>query len=278
MHSVDFVVNCYERTYREVLAPGYVSGLAEAQRFPFASVTVLVNNVDDRADAEARAKELGEADPGVSRVEFVADHLLAALAVTGLRARHLEPLGHFTDCGLVAATLPGPEWLCYWDADARLREPADWLTPTLAAMDADPRHGVGNPNNWHPGLAEREALIVDGDVAVGYGFSDVAFLARRADLARPVYRKVSPASWRYPLAHVEPVFEQRVDAWMRRERRTRVTYLPAVVEHLGEAGGNYPAGGVRERVRRAAFRRAGRAAAAVSSHPAARAWPRQVVG
>lgn len=272
MADVDFVINCYERTYRDVLQPGFMAARVAEQRFSFASVTVLVNNVnDDRGDAERLAKELLAADPVVSRVEFVEDHIAAAFAKTGLSARRIRRLPHFTDCCLVALTLPGPDWLVYWDADGRLREAADWISPMIAYMEHHPEIAVGNPNNWHEGLAEREALEVDGDVAVGYGFSDVAFLVRRSEFARPIYRKICPASWRYPLAHVEAIFEQRADAYMRRTGQTRATYLPVVVTHEAEAGVNYPAGGLRERARRKALTLADRALSQ-ASHPAVRAW------
>lgn len=267
MSEVDFVVNCYERTYRDVLGAGYVRRLAGRQGFPFASVTVLVNNVRDRADAERLA-----ASCDVDRVVFVADALPAALARTRFPRRHLRRLPHFTDCCLAAATLAGPEWFCYWDAEADLREPHDWISPTLSFMQTNPQVGVGNPNTWLEGLAVREALRIDGDIAVGYGFSDVAFLARRSDLGSPIYGKVAPASWRYPLAHVEPIFEQQVDAWMRRTGRQRATYLPATVTHPDEVGGNYPAAGLRERIRGRLMRSVGQRASRISAHPAMRAW------
>lgn len=273
MLEVDFVVNCYERTYRAVLAPGYVSALAASQRFPFTSVTVLVNNVTDRDDAKSRAEALLSAGVGVTRVEFVADHLGDALDRTGVKRRHIRRLLHFSDCCLVAATLEGPEWLCYWDADCVLTEPSDWVTPTLAYMTTHPGVAVGNPNNWHTGLAERESLSIDGLMAIGFGFSDVAFLANRRTLARPIYRRVAPASWRYPLAHVEPIFEQRVDAWMRRTGGLRATYLPCVATHPATVGDNYPAPQLRERIRSAIMTRVGRAAGRISGHPAMRAWP-----
>lgn len=245
---VDFVVNCYERTYRRLLAPGVLTGLVLQQRFSFASTTLLINNVDDRADAARMASQAIERGD-VDRAEFVSDHLPAALSVTGLLPRNLARLPHFTDCCLVAVTLPGPEWLVYWDADATLLKPLDWVSPLIDFISQHPKVAIGNPNNWHDGLAEREALEIIGEVAVGFGFSDVAFLARRSDLARPIYRKVAPASWRYPLAHVEPIFEQRVDAWMRRGARMRATYLPAVVTHPEAVGINYPDAGLRERFR-----------------------------
>ena len=176
--DVDFAVNCYERTYREVLAPGFIAlVLAAQQQFPFSTITALVNNVNDRIDAERLA-----ARAGVSRVVFVEDRLAVALAQTGLRPRHLARLPHFTDCCLVAATLDGPEWLAYWDAEATLDEPHDWITPSLTYMADHPEIAVANPDNWHEGLAAEEALRIDGQFAIGYGFSDVAFLARRSEL------------------------------------------------------------------------------------------------
>lgn len=268
--DVDFVVNCYERTYREVLAPGFVEGLRAQQMFDFATVTVLINNVDDRADAEQLARrqlERGEA----TRAVFVADELGPALDRTGLHRRHLKRLPHFSDCCLVAVCLEGPAWLAYWDAGAELREAGNWIGPTIDFMERHPEVVVGNPNNWHEGLAEREALTIDDDIAIGYGFSDVAFLVRREALAAPIYRRIAPASWRFPLAAVEPIFEQRVDAWMRRTGGLRATFLPLTVTHPAEAGANYPARGYRERIRGRAQRRALELAARFS-HPALRPY------
>ena len=75
MHAdVDLIVNSYERTYRSVLARGFFPGIVEQNQRPFARRIALVNNVNDRRDAEARAQSLirfGELDA----YYFVADHL-----------------------------------------------------------------------------------------------------------------------------------------------------------------------------------------------------------
>ena len=95
------------------------------------------------------------------------------------------------------------------------------------------------------------------DFVLGYGFSDWAFLCRRSRFTHQGYRRAVPASWRYPLAHVVPVFEQRVDSWMRRERLLRATYLPASIEHKGPVGTRYPTSAVRQRLRRRVQERVG---------------------
>lgn len=271
--EVDFVLNCYEKTYRKVLTREFMDEIVGSQSFPFTAVTVLVNNVSDRSHAEdLRAALLGSGSV-VTRVEFVADHVERALHRCGLKPSSIRRLPHFTDCVLVACTLPGAPWLCYWDADARLQRPQDWISPVLAEMVADPRHLIGNPDTSTPGLAEAEAHEVRADFAVGFGVSDHAFLARRADVGQPIYRRIAPASWRYPLAAVEPVWEQRVDAYMRWQGRTRLTRLGVRLDHVGDVGTNYPSAGPREGVRGRAFRRLGPLAGRVSAHPVMRAWP-----
>ena len=84
--AVDLCVNCYERTYRTVLAPGFFARVAAEQRFRFARRTAIVNNVHDRADAEARIEQLrasGELDAAL----FVSEHIGRALSSPGSDAR-----------------------------------------------------------------------------------------------------------------------------------------------------------------------------------------------
>ncbi|HWH93275.1 MAG TPA: hypothetical protein VNT03_05390 [Baekduia sp.] len=243
--DVDLVVNCFERSYRKVLAPGFFGAIAADNARAFAQRTVVINNVEDRADAAALAQarvDAGELD----RYVFVADRLDAALQRTGLTRAELEPIPYFTDFALVAATLDGPDWMLMWDADLRLREPADWVTPAIELMERDARIMVANPN-WPVDNLDDFTLEVDGDFAIGQGFTDQAFLARRSDLARPIYRQRCVALRRYPLSYVGAIFEARVDAHMRHAGRLRATYRPAVYEHEVEMGTSWPSLSFRER-------------------------------
>ena len=68
MSDVDLVVNCFERTYRDVLAPGTFARIERDNETRFALRTALINNVDDQRDALARAERLiaaGEIDRAV---------------------------------------------------------------------------------------------------------------------------------------------------------------------------------------------------------------------
>jgi hypothetical protein len=253
--DVDLVVNVFERTYRRTLEPGVIAAIREANRRPFARSVVLVNNVTDRADAAERAQRLldgGEID----EFHFVEDRLDEALRVTGLRRGELDPLLHYSDAPLVAAVLAGSPWMLYWDPEAHLAEPRDWITPALELMERDARVMVANPS-WEladddgrrPGL-ERETVELDDGFALGHGFSDQLFLVRRATLAAPIYRQRCIVSIVYPAAHKAEVFEARVSAHMRHHARLRATSLAASYVTDSSAGvSSYPPSGVRETLR-----------------------------
>jgi hypothetical protein len=237
------VVNCFERTYRELLTPGTFEGIAAQNRRRFAHRTALVNNVADRADAERRGRELVAA-AGADRVVFVADRIDAALARTGVPPAELS---WYLDWALAAVTLDGPDWMLHWDADVVLREPADWVGPSLEVMAADRRILTANPN-WEDPTLERETLEDAGDFALGHGFSDQVFLGRRSELGRPIYGQRCVARWRYPYARS---FEARIDAHLRHSGRLRATYRRAVYHHPVAMGTSWPDRSMAERLRAA---------------------------
>jgi len=248
--AVDLVLNCFERTYRDVLAPGFFPRVVEQNRFAFARRVVLINNVDDLDDARARADAL------IARGELtdalvVSEHLDAALAVAGLTYADIARAPHYTNCALVGIAAEGSPWLCYWDADVRLHEPIDWITPSVDLLRRERRALVANPNDFHfPEPQTPASEVVDG-FALAPGFSDQLFLARRADLARPIYRERSIAAYRNPLAHITPIFEARLDSYMRHHGLLRASHLASAYVHPSDgAGVSYPGQTRVERFRR----------------------------
>ena len=258
--DVDLVVNCYERTYRDVLTAERFATAQADNVAPVARRTALVNNVLDRGDAQALADALIAAD-GLDAVFFVEDHLDEALARTGLTRAELGPIAYFTDWALVAVCLPGPDWILHWDAEVRLRAPLDWISPALELMERDRRVLVANPN-WPDPTLDSHTLEEDGPFALGHGFSDQVFLARRSELARPIYHDRTLARLRYPVAHLGDIFEARVDSHLRRSGRLRATHREATYEHPVEMGVSYPRRSLRETARYARNRAISRGLAA----------------
>lgn len=237
MTDVDFVINVFERTYREVLRSGCIRERTTQHRFAFRRIVVLINNVDDRDAALAMAEQL-RAGGEITDIHFVADRLEDALQAAGLTRADIAQTLHYTDCSLVAVFLQGSPYLLYCDTDVWLTEPQDWITPSLALMQQDARVAVTNPE-WIPSTLQRELRERSDDFALGYGFSDQLYLLRREEFALPIYRCSTPISWRYPLSYQSPVFEQRVDAYMRVHHRLRGTYMGVQYRHEGAEGACY---------------------------------------
>lgn len=235
---IDLVVNCFERTYRDVLAPGHFRRIEADNSVRFAMRTALINNVDDRAAAEALARARRDAGE-IDRWIFVADALEQALERTGLTKAELGPIAYFSDWALVGVTVDGPDFVLLWDADVRLREPSDWVSPALELMGRDPRVLIANPNWEFPNIDDF-TFETDGEFHLGHGASDQVMLGRRCELGRPIYNDRTLALRRYPVSHLGDIFEARIDSHLRRAGRLRASYAPVVYLHGAEMGTSYP--------------------------------------
>src|SRR5574344_2438379 len=69
-------------------------------------------------------------------------------------------------------------------------------------------------------LTKRESFEFDGQYGLSYGFSDQCYLIRVDEFKRRIYNFKNEASERYPKYGGE-LFEKRVDAYLRDNRRLR---------------------------------------------------------
>lgn len=247
MSKVDLIVNCWERTVHHVVKHGFFTAIEESNCHQFRKI-LLINNVEDLRSVLTSADKLIR-DGELDEYHIVAKELPKALKKVNLSMHDLGRIQHYSDAPFVAITLDSEnDWLLYWDSEIFLISPFDWCTQALSFMDENRDILVANPA-WQAGSVEREALFTTGMISVGYGFSDQVFLARRSDLAKVQWDCRCIASLRYPLSHIAPVFEQRLDAFMRRFGKLRATCMKAMYEHPNE-GTSYPSVRMREYVRR----------------------------
>ena len=119
------------------------------------------------------------------------------------------------------------DWLLGWDAEARLVEPTDWVTPSIDLMTEDSRvfhASLGWPALPHEPGALGEAVEVLGEWSLNYGFSDQVFLLRRRELMAPIYRSFAPAALVRHAPHPY-TFEYRVEAHQRAVGRMRASLV-----------------------------------------------------
>lgn len=223
--SVGLVTNVYERTYRDVLTPGYVSAIVASQRRSMDEVVVLINNVDSRRDATERAEEL-IAREEITSFAFVSDHIDKAIARAGIRRRHLGKRPYLVDFGLVMPHVLGTRWMLGWDAETRLVDGQNWIDPAIGLLQDDPRvfHvSLHRPprTEWEPVL-EREAAERKGGYVYNYGFSDHVFLLERERLLDARFRTFSPAAVVRHAPHPY-TFEFRMESYQRAAGLFRAT-------------------------------------------------------
>lgn len=223
--SVGFVTNVYERTYRDVLTPGYASAIVAAQRRSMDEVVVLINNVDSRSDATERAQDLVERGE-ITSFAFVADHIDGAMTTAGIRRRHLGKRPYLVDFGLVMPHVLGTKWLLGWDAETRLVKPQNWIDPAIRLLQDDPRvfHvSLHRPprTEWEPVL-EREAAEHREGYVYNWGFSDHVFLLERQRLLDARFRSFAPAAVVRHAPHPY-TFEFRMESYQRAAGLFRAT-------------------------------------------------------
>lgn len=241
--GVALVVNTYERTYRSVLKRGFFPALVASNLREFDEVVALVNNVEDESDARRRADEL-VASGEVTSYSFVADHIENALERAGLNARSLRRHPYLLDYGLVMPHVCESEWLLGWDAETRLESATNWVDPSIALLQRNPR--LFHASLAWPGFHEDEGYESEeigtiGDYSVNWGFSDQLFLLRREDLIGSIYRRFAPMAAARHAPH-PTTFEYRVEAHQRATRRPRATLTTLRYET------NFVPGGVLGRV------------------------------
>jgi hypothetical protein len=244
--TVALAVNCYERTYREVLSSGFFDRIADDNNFAFDARIALINNVVDRDDATRRAGRL-LSDGEVDEVAHVDEVLPRAMAVTGLSARAFRQHPHFLDYGIAMAVVGDSQYVVGWDAEVRLENRCDWITPSLHLLERRPEVFSAAPN-WPRRDGNRlfvEAFERDGPHWLHWSFSDQVFLVRRRELAGPIYRRFAPSAYARHAEHPWS-FESRLEAYQRASRRPRAWFadvhythndLPEVVVRSGGRSG-----------------------------------------
>jgi len=221
--GVALIVNVCKRTYRKTLEPGWIDAIIRDNIAPISECWVLINNVNDREHAASLARNL-VANDELTGFQFVQDVIGRALKTTGMPRRTLQRRGYFLDFGLAVAITGTAPYLVGWDAETALSAPGDWITPGIGLLERDRSLFSVSPR-WPASrdTLSEEAISFAPPWTRNFGFSDQAFLVRRADVARPIYRSFAPAALARNFNHPFS-FEARVEAHQRASGRTRATH------------------------------------------------------
>jgi hypothetical protein len=229
-NSIALVVNTYQKTLDHVFAPGFFDELVRQNERDFDDRILLINNVDDRGRAHELANQRIK-EGQISAFLDVPDLLPRAFESTGLQASDLGRLPHYSDHVLVAPFATDAEYLLYWDEGVTLARAVNWVDRSAELLANRPDVFVVSPRQ--DGRDRSRPISETSEFRFNYGFSDQLFLARTDDLRHPIYKETCPVSLRYPISHVSPVVEQRLDSYMRNHSLCRAFFKDALYLHQG---------------------------------------------
>jgi len=243
-----FATNVYEKTYRERLQPGYINAKIKSHHFDFKERIVTINNVHDMDDAVSLATQLiqlGEID----RYVIVADEMPAVFRKAKMSPNKLRKIPYYSTGYLAVLSATNTTYVMYNDIETTLTTPGDWITEAIEKLEHNPNIIVVNPSfTIHP--IEKDAYTYFGNYAVDFGFSDLIFIVRSSLIYQPFHQHMHWASLRYPLAHVNPVFEQWIDSYLRTFHLMRFTDRRFYLDHETPGGENYPQYSIYQKIKR----------------------------
>lgn len=237
--AVTLSTKCWEGDYRRLLDAAALDELF-AGFGPAARRQVVLNRIDDRAEAQRRAEALvaaGRLDAyawAEERWPAVADRLQVPTTWFGAAWPYAVP-------ELVELDLATTAVVAHIAGDVRIEPGPDWLPRAVAELAHAAAVAPVSPSRVE--LVRPEARGGATGWVDNADFSDQLFVVRRDDLLRPqVVTATHPATGRYPKPGGALTFEARVGAWLRAtggRRRIDVTrgYLHPVGG--GAEGGSY---------------------------------------
>jgi hypothetical protein len=213
-NTVTLSVNIFERTYNNIFKKDFFKNIEDKFNYKFDQIHVTINNVNYRDKVEKKVLRLR--DKGIiTNFYFVEDYIDKALKNFGIGYDVLGKIPHYSDFLYVSIFVTQTKFLCYFDPDNTILKEGPWIRDSIhllnknkSIMATAPTHGKFCP--------PEDVLFENQKFYFYYTFTDQIFFIRKKDFSRDIYYYKTLSSFaRYPLAYIFPVFEQRVDSYMR---------------------------------------------------------------
>lgn len=249
---VEIIFTAWENNIRSVLEIGTLDRLVSQHQFPFATTTLIINNVENRSEVvrlATAAVERGEID----RYVFADEHDASAARLFGVSRRRLGRFWNWGNAHMVAYVLdpapgvPRDRWILISDVDCHLIDRFDWITPSLHLLERRPEILMAMPSWGDEGsisdTVHLEADDYDSGFALVPGYCDVHVLTDPRRLLkyesplRHVHWWSSPISARFESPGFQ-ILGGMLDAFMRMNRLYRAVHLGSRFEQVSTSGGD----------------------------------------
>jgi len=224
--QIQFDTKVWENDYRVILSEKYLRELSNLISLPSTNIRVIINNVWNRRHVKLlanRAKDLGL----IGEFYFVDELAKEVLEFFNLDKASLGIGYRYSICELTAIYISEKPFILHLSSDSLPIKNIDinFFEKSIRLLESNSGVKVtnlmwNNSNLDHVAEADRED---DEFYYSAGGFSDQMYFAKREDFRNKIYEENHPESDRYP-SYAGPLFEKRVDSWMRIHGFFRATY------------------------------------------------------
>jgi len=241
VQKVDLVINCWEKNYRKVCNGKFIDRVINYNQYKFKNVFILVNNVKNKNSIIKKLDSL-TIKKKIDEYFFVKDYIKRANEISGLTKDDYKRVENYINWALCIPIISRSEYVLHWDPDVDMIIEGNWISDSIKQMKNDSNIIAANPS-WDReyGLRKHESFKEDKFFFYTHDFSDQVYLIRRVDFLKPIYKYWHIYSLRCPLAHIGSTYEKRVDGYMKRKNKIRITHKKAVYHHPDDSGHSYPA-------------------------------------
>lgn len=219
---ITFETKIWEGDWQKVLRPECIGVNIDRCAHPLFERIVMINNVNDPSIVVSKCAEAYDAGliDGFVNVDHFAHQALNHFKLSK------ESFGdgyRYSISELVSIYICRTPYLLHFSGDSMVAEdtPKNWLATGIEVLKRHPAVSVFNlPWNGRHDEVKAESFGEDDDCFYGYGFSDQMYLIRTHDFMNRIYHYKHEGTSAH---HHGEIFEKRVDAWMRSEKRPRAT-------------------------------------------------------
>ena len=224
IYDITFETKCYENDWEYLLKTNYLDKQIKYCNVVFSNKQLIINNVNDKNKVSIWAQKKKD-NKIIDNFYFVDDYIDEALKHFNISKDSFGKGYYYSSAELVGLYLSKSKYHLHFSSDSfMIKNKHNWIIEACEILENNPNISVANPVwnfSFNSAMDEASGNKIN-NFFIGYGFSDQCYFVRTDEFKGNIYNFSHPESDRYPKYGGE-LFEKRIDAYMRVNKKNRIT-------------------------------------------------------